>query len=278
MIILRLASLVAALVTITLNAHHGFISAKTLEYAILFAILYGTLDLAKVSILVAAVYAWRVRAYATAFLCLLLFPPLFLNSVWNALSQVAITRDAGKADQVAAAQARARAEAEHARLTTELAVLQASATFKATAACTQATSRTGRATCQRVQATLAALATTSRQIEAISPTDPQPQVTLLASVLGIGPAPIQFTAALVPVLLAEIVGSLGFTIAAAVSGKAPQKPTDGRLKSLAGWGRRARKTRPDALPEPSGGKSMADTPASIPNPTPKLTWTVPGKS
>lgn len=67
--------------------------AGTLEYAILFAVLYGTLDLAKVSILVAAVYAWRVRAYSTALLCVLLFPPLFANSVWNALSQVAITRN-----------------------------------------------------------------------------------------------------------------------------------------------------------------------------------------
>ena len=278
MIVLRLAAFVAALVTITLNAHHGFISAKTLEYAILFAVLYGTLDVAKVSVLVAAVYAWRVRAYVTALLCLLLFPPLFLNSVWNALSQVAITRDAGKADQVAAAQTRTRTEAEHARLTAELAVLQESPTFKATAACTQPKTRDARATCQRVQATTDALALISRELSDTTPTDPQPHITLLASVLGIGPAPIQFTAALVPVLLAEIVGSLGFTIAAAVSGKAHQKPVDGRFGIWRGWARSARQTRPEALPDASGAQPAVPVSPPAPNPSPKLTWAIPGKA
>lgn len=275
MIVLRLAALVAALVTITLNAHHGFISAKSLEYAVLFAILYGALDLAKVSILVAAVHAWRVRAHLTTTLCVLLFPPLFLNSVWNALSQVAITRDAGKADQVGAAQTRARAKAEHARLTAELTVLHESATFKATAACTQPKSREARNTCQRVKATTEALATTSRQLEASAPTDPEPQVTLLASVLGIGPAPIQFAAALVPVLLAEIVGSLGFTIAAAVGQKAPQKLPGGRSGFWKHLTRSHRENRLEAVPAASDAASTPPPSSPARHPTPNLTWTIP---
>lgn len=275
MIVLRFAAMVAALVTITLNAHHGFTSAKTLEYAILFAVLYGTLDLAKVSILVAAVHAWRVRAYAIAFLCVLLFPPLFINSVWNALSQVAITREAGQADRVGVAQARARTVAEHARLTSELEVLQASNTFKTTAACTQTKSRAARATCQQVKTTTAALASINQQLVATPPTDPQPHVTLVASMFELDTAPIVFTAALVPVLLAEIVGSLGFTIAAAVSGRVPHKPTERRSMFWNSRRRPQRKTPPDAQPEasqttPSDQASLRGGQAA-----PQLTWKLP---
>lgn len=251
---LRLASITAATTTIILNAHAGFISAKALEYAVLFAVLYAALDIAKCSLLVAARNARLSGAYGLAIICWLFFPCLFVNSVWNAVGQVAITRDEGKADKVGAAQTRTRTDADYQRLARDLTIMQTNPTFSGTAACTLPKTKEARAFCDAVRTAQSALATTSAQLAETPPTDAQPHVTWISAMLGITVQPIQFTAALLPVLLAEVLGSIGFYISARINFKAPAKPVQRP------WFRRHPKpVPPDKRPPEASPGPSADT-------------------
>lgn len=279
MIALRIASLVAALVTITLNASHGFASSKVLEYAILLSALNAALDTAKCALIGAASRAWRVRAYGLAALCLLLFPLLFANSVWNAVTQIAITRDEVKAQLTSALQSRTRAEAEYKRLSDELALMKANPTFAATTACTLPKSPAARAFCSKVEDTKAALTTASTQLASTSPKNPDPLATLLSAMTGLALPTIQFNAALWPVLIAELLGSLGFYIASRIAEKPLQRPAERFSWWKAVSWRVASETHSPPVPGSSGAPAPPPPPAapspSSPAPSPSLTWTLP---
>lgn len=279
MTVLWLASLASAVLTIILNAHAGFVSAKPLEYAVLFAALYAALDIAKCSLIVAASKAWQSRAYGIAILCVVCFPFFFASSVWNAVTQVAVSRDEGKAEKVRTAQTRSRTDADHQRLTTELAVMQTSPTFTATAACALPKSKDARTFCTTVQTTKDALTTASTQLAATPATDPEPHVTWVATMLGIAPQPIQFTSALLPVLLAEVLGSIGFYISSRIARKAPERPPE----RVSWWRpvplRSARRKLPEAPLEPSAVASPQPAPLNgVTPPAPTLTWKIPKAS
>lgn len=272
---LRFAALVAAAVTIVLNAVHGYQASATLEFAIMLAALQAALDMAKCALIPAGIEAWRARAYILSLLAFLLFPLLFLNSVWSALSQVALTRDAGKATAVAQAQTRNRAEATHARLAAELALLQANPTFAATAACAAPKSTAAKSFCATVAQVKRDLAAAETALAGSSAADPNAPVTLIASLTGTPVSAITFTLAVVPVLLAELVGSLGFAIAA--SRAAPRPPGSPETPIRArwpGWLRRAAKTPPARVPEASAASSVNAPP--IPASGPHIQWTFPG--
>lgn len=214
MIALRLAAVVAALVTITLNAHHGFKASQVFEYAVLFAALNAALDVAKCSCLAGMHQAWRLSRYPAALLLFLLFWPLFLNSLWCGLSEVAISR-AGEIEQhVAASQIRARAEVDYQRLIGEMATMKASPTFAASAACALPKSQTAREYCSKLAALQTSIAGISAELDRTHIKDPEPQLTLVAQLTGWELPQLQLGVALWPVLLAELVGSVGFYLGA----------------------------------------------------------------
>jgi hypothetical protein len=252
MIILRSAAAVAAIVTIALNAHHGYKSAATLEYAVIFGALNAALDIAKCTLIPIGMRAVRARAWVVALLAFALFPLLFANSVWNAVSQVAISRDAGKATAVASMQRRQRAETEHARLIRELAIMEANATFEATAACTRPASRAARAFCGAIDNTKAALKSAAATLASSTPADPQPQITLLSALTGQSVPFLTFVLAVVPVLLAELVGSFGFVIAAQPAPDAIERPQKRFRLAKLGWRQRKPKTPLPAAPTSPG--------------------------
>lgn len=279
MIALRLAAMVAALTTVTLNAHFGYTSTSVVEYAILFAVLNATLDLAKCSCLVGMNAAWQHRHVASAGLLFLVFWPLLAWSLFCGLSEVALSKGTAADRHIADTQARTRAEAEHARLTRELATMQANATFTATAACALPKSNTAREFCASVTATKAALAAAETKIAAKTTTDPQPHLTLLATVTGKRMEQVQFTVALVPVLLAELVGSVGFFLSGRAAPKAPKQPVQRR------WWLRATKSPPSIDTAPAASQEALAAPSKpvVPvngatPPRPTLTWTIPKPS
>ncbi len=246
MILLRLAAMIAAAVTVALNAHHGYTSASTLAYAVMFALLNAALDIAKCTLIPIGMRAVRTHSWTVAFVAFGLFPLLFANSVWNAVSQVAISRDAGKATAVAGLQTRQRAESEHKRLLAELALMQQSETFKATAACTRAINRVTRPLCDTVARTKTDIKATEAALAAIAPIDPQPQVTLLASLSGSSIPLLTFVLAVMPVLLAELLGSVGFFIAAQPASSATERPQRRFRLPMLGQRRGKPKTPPSA--------------------------------
>ena len=126
MIALRLAAGIAALLTITLNAYHGYASAMEPLFALLYASLYATLDIAKAAILTAAHLAWTRNRIAIAILCTLLYPPLFMNSLWNAVSQTAIMTEGRIAEAQAQRLNHTHLLTETARLESSLAAMQTS--------------------------------------------------------------------------------------------------------------------------------------------------------
>jgi hypothetical protein len=250
MIVLRLAAAVAAVVTIALNAHHGFKSAATLEYAVMFAALNAALDISKCTLIPIGMHAMKARRWAAALAAFTLFPLLFVNSVWNAVSQVAISRDAGKATAVADLQAHQRAAAEHKRLLAELALMQASRTFETTAACTRTMSRTARTFCSTIDRTKADMKAAAATLASSTPVDPQPQITLLAAITGRSVSLLTLILAVVPVLLAELVGSFGFFIAAQHAPGAIERPQKRFRLLRLGWWRSTPKTPPPVAPAP----------------------------
>lgn len=274
MIALRLAAIIAALVTITLNAHHGYKSSVVVEYAVLFAILNATLDLAKCSCLVGMGKAWQQGRPVTALWLLALFFPLFANSLWCGVAEIVTSRAADTGQITVANQTRTRAEADHIRLTAELATMQASPTFTASAGCALPKSQNARDYCAKVDATKAALARTSQQLTAITPTDPEPQFTLAADLTGWSLASLKLTQALSLVVLAELVGSVGFYLSSRINSKAPGKPAGRRWFSRRAKSAKTTENTPAALPgsftAPSAMVHVA--PAAIPSKA--VTWKV----
>lgn len=214
MIVLRFASLVAALVTITLNAAYGFKTSTVLEYAILFAVLSAALDVAKCACLVGASRAWQTGQTLPAVLLFLLFWPLLLNSLWCGMSEVTFNRATETARHDTAAQIHQLAKDAHARAANQLADLEASPPFKSSTACALPRTARERTLCQKHaeasrRATLAADALTRPNA-----TDPAPQLTLLAAWLGYDHGVLHLAASLWTVALAELCGSLGFYLSA----------------------------------------------------------------
>ena len=261
MLLLRTAAVLSAAVTVTLNAKYGFEAAKVFELAVLFAVLNATLDTAKCLLIGATVALWRHRAYLLALLSFLLFPPLFLNSVWNAVSQVAVTREDGKARAVADSSTRARAEADHRRLIRDLNTLMANPTYAATSACAQPKSTAARSFCATVEETKSELTRLNTVLTTGTAADPEPQVTLLATASGWQPTSVRFVLATIPVLLAELLGAFGFVIAAsAKTGPSPdasQTRLRDRLRLL-----RPRRPRPTETLSVGNSGAMAAIPAA----------------
>lgn len=226
---LRLAAAIAAIVTVVLNAHHGYISATTLEYAVMLASLNAALDMAKTALIPAAASAWRSGRYGIALTALALFPALFCNSVWNAMSQIALTRIAATASASHDTQARDRDAETRRRKVAELAMLQDSASFQASAACTLPKTKDARTFCKVVADINAEVVVLDTRLNASAASDPYPAITWLAEMTAQPHATIAFAVAMAPVMLAELLGSLGFIIAAAQPARAsvgsfPRRP------------------------------------------------------
>lgn len=276
MIALRLAAVVAALVTIILNAHHGFKSSVIVEYAVLFATLNASFDLAKCSCLVGMGRAWQQGHRLTALLLLALFVPLFANSLWCGVSEVVTSRAADTGKTTVANEARARAEADHPRLTAELATMQASPTFAASAGCALPKSQTARDYCAKVEATKTALAIADQQLTAITPTDPEPQFTLAASLTGWSLPSLKLTQALSLVVLAELVGSVGFYLSSQINSKASGKAAGRRWFAQHAKPAKNLEIHSAAAPEALATmpNEVAPTTKNKP-PAPSLTWAIP---
>lgn len=214
MIMLRAASLVAALVTITLNATYGFKTSAVLEYAILFSALNAALDVAKCGCLAGASRAWRNRQPVGALLLFLLFWPLLANSLWCGLSEVAFNRASEQHHFETDTQARTLALAAHKRATAALADLEASPLYEDSTACALPKTNRQRTLCNKHSEITADLHAAADAIARQPANDPAPQITLLASWTGYDLSFLLLAAALWPVALAELCGSIGFYLAA----------------------------------------------------------------
>ncbi len=276
---LRFAATVAAVVTIILNAHHGFISATTLEYAVMLAALNAALDVAKSALLPAALTAWRRGAYVIALVSLSLFPPLFCNSVWNAVSQVALSRTAASMATMGAIEARDRDLDVRRRKSDELATLEENPIFQASAACALPKTKDARTLCQAVADLNSELAAIDARLTSPTPPDPQPAITWLAELTAKSRATVAFIVAIAPVLLAELVGSLGFVIAAApkpvIATEPPKRPVGLFCwRTLGVWPRPPENpSAAPAAPRATGSEtsSTAQRSATAPN----ISWSIP---
>lgn len=269
MILLYISAGICALATLALNAHYGWTSSAVLEYAVVMTALSVAFDLAKSTLLPAMVFAWRRRARITAVLCLLLFWPCLGYSLYAGLSQVAKDREVARAGLVANGEAREHIEAQHKRLSAELATMIAAPTWEATSACTLPKSSTARSYCEKVAATKRNIAGAEAKLAGLSPVSADPQLKLLTSVLAVPVPTLQLGVTFAPVVLAEIVGSLGFFIAALL-GKASSDPASAPQKRFAWlsrtWWRRTPKTQPAVQLDAS----------SVASPSPQLVWSTSG--
>lgn len=270
MIILRLAALVAACLTIILNATYGFNSTPVFAYAVLFAVLNATLDVAKCSCLVGMSRAWHSGRRIAAVLLFLLFWPLLANSLWCGLSEMAIARSEGVAGRNRDNANAERLIAQHEQLTNQLRILQTNPLFKDTAACALPKTKSARALCEDVKATQASLRELDGKLSTTTIQDAQPQVNWLAEMTGWSLPQVQFGLALWPVFLAELVGSLGFYLTRKAPAKATQKPAGWVSRSAQWWTARNAKNVSTAVlvtqePKPA-------TPEIAAPQTPKLTW------
>lgn len=273
---LTISASVAAIVTVMLNAHHGYQSTAVFHYAVVFATLNGALDIAKCSCLIGMGKAWNAGRPFSAIALLLLFVPLFLNSLWCGVSEVTISRTTGTTQHVVDTQTRTRTEAEHTRLTAELATMQNNPTFTATAACALPKSNQAKAFCGKVADTKAALTRINAQLSAPAVADPQPQLTLLGTLTGLGLPTLQFADALKLVVLAELVGSVGFYLGTRINPKVPQKPVERISWWRAVQQRLVRKTQPGATPKPLAVVPAEPATATMPTVTvAPIRWKIP---
>lgn len=274
---LRIAATIAAIVTVVLNAHHGYVSATTLEYAVMLAALNAALDMAKTALIPAAATAWRSGLYGIALTALALFPALFCNSVWNAMSQVALTRTAAATTANHDIQSHSRDAETRRRKVAELATLQENPSFQTSAACTLPKTKDARTLCKAVADINAELAVLDTRLNTSAPPDPHPAITWLAEVTKQPHAAIALAVAMAPVLLAELLGSLGFVIAAARQPMNVVKPTSAALdwfsKRRLGCWHRASKAGPATSVLPVGAHSRPGA-ASILDGTPSVSWSI----
>lgn len=279
MIVLRIAAVISIAVTMVLNAHYGYTSAASIPYAVLLATLSVALDLAKSSLLLAASKAWRMNAKGAALLLFIMFWPCLGYSLYAGVSQIAIARDESKAGKVAAVDIRARMEADYLRLTHDVTLAEASPIYTATSACTDVTRPPSKVFCAALATTKAQLATLGTTLSATTPVNPEPQLILIADVTHWSMAGLRFTVAIWPVLLAEMVGSLGFYLSSRISGKPPEK----RVQRASWFAGRWRRPSPKTPPLPGSGALAAPfSPPSLPSPRnpspPKINWTLPANS
>lgn len=270
---LRFAATIAAIVTVVLNAHHGYISSTTIEYAVMLAALNAALDLGKTALIPAAVAAWRNGAYLIALISLTLFPPLFCNSVWNALSQVALTRSAAATTASHDIQSRDRDLETRRRKVAELSTLEANPSFQASAACALPKTKDARALCQTVTDVKTELDAIDTRLAKPAQADREPAITWLASITAMPHTVIALIVTSAPVLLAELLGSLGFVIAAAQATKAEPNRTalEPVLVRRLGWWRRTSKNASAASPAPSDIRSRAP---SMTAPAQVVSWSI----
>lgn len=223
MIALRAAALVAAMVTVTLNAAYGFKTSTAVEYAILFASLNAALDVAKCACLVGASRAWQTGQRNVAVVLFILFWPLLVNSLWCGLSEVAFNRSSEQRHFEVDAELRALAQSAHAAAAADLAALKASPLYNSSTACALPKTSRERALCAKYDR----LAASAREaVTAIGQTpvnDPAPQVTMLASWTGYDIAALLLATALWPIVLAELTSSIGFYVSAQSPGRAERR-------------------------------------------------------
>ncbi len=236
MIVLRLAAIVAACLTIILNASHGFQTTTVFPYAVLLAVLNATLDLAKCSCLVGMSRAWHNGRRIAAFLLFLLFWPLLANSLWCGLSEIAIVRNESTAERNRDNDTATRVLAEHKRLTDTLNILRANSLFEESSACALPKTKAARTLCKTVEDTQGSLKELEGQLAQTTIQDAQPHITWLANMTQWPIPNVQFGLALWPILLAELVGSLGFYLTRSMPAKATQTRT--------GWFSKLRRSPP----------------------------------
>lgn len=214
MIALRIAAIVASLVTITLNAAYGFKTSAVLEYAVLFATLNATLDVAKCACLVGASRAWQAGRPVAAIILFLLFWPLLANSLWCGLSEVAFNRAGEQSHFATATRTRALADETHKRAAKELADLEANRAYKASTACALPRNSSERTLCAKHADATRRMQEAAGTLTHHPTNDPAPQITLLASWTGYDRPLLLLAAALWPIVLAELCGSVGFYLSA----------------------------------------------------------------
>lgn len=258
MMALRIASLVAALVTITLNATYGFKTSTVLEYAILFAALNAALDVAKCACLAGAGRAWRNGQRVGAVILFLLFWPLLANSLWCGLSEVAFNRASEQTRFAADAQARTLAAEAHKKAASERADLEASPHYKSSTACALPKTSRERTLCTSHAAATARLHAAADALARQPADDPAPQITLLAAWTGYDLAVLLLATALWPIALAELAGSVGFWLTS--------KP--GRTERR--WNRFRKQKRQDTPP----AATNASQPVPRANAPDKIRWPV----
>ncbi len=251
MIALRLASVVAALVTITLNAAYGFKTSTVLEYAILFAALNAALDVAKCACLAGAARAWHDGQAIAAAILFILFWPLLANSLWCGLSEVAHNRAAEQHYFAADTQSRAIAAADHARASAELADLEKSAPYKSSTACVLPKTQRERTLCAQHAEVAKRLGKASTILTQPQQTDPSPQLTLLATWTGFDMATLLLATALWPIALAELTGSVGFYL------------TTRSDRTERRWNRFRPRKPPNSKPTPENAPNPAPSAARI---------------
>lgn len=210
MMVFRFAAMVAALVTVTLNAAYGFKTSAVLEYAILFAALNAALDISKCACFVGAAKAWHAGHRLAAALLFLLFWPLLGNSLWCGFSEITFNRSSEAARFQANAQGRDIIVADHQRITAELADLAASQLYKSSAACAVPKLNRERMLCDKHADALKKLQQIKARLIETPPNDPAPQMSLLVSLTGVDLAALTIAASFLPIALAELCGSLGF--------------------------------------------------------------------
>jgi hypothetical protein len=210
MIVFRIAAMVAALVTVTLNAAYGFKTSTVLEYAILFAALNAALDIAKCSCLVGASRAWQARQWLPATLLFLLFWPLLANSLWCGLSEVTVNRAAESTRYTTDIQSRQIATADHKRASDELTDLETSQPYRSSTACALPRTSRERTLCEKHADATMRLRQAGDTLAHQPAHDPAPQISLLASLTGFELPALLLAAAFWPVALAELCGSVGF--------------------------------------------------------------------
>lgn len=214
MMALRLASLVAAAVTITLNATYGFKSSPVLQYAILFAALNAALDIAKCACLVGASRAWREGQPLAAFILFVMFWPLLANSLWCGLSEVSFNRASEQTQFNADDGNRTRAAAKHKRAAADLLNIEASPLFKSSTACALPKTQRERTLCTSHAFAKKQVAEADAILATKPAADPAPEITLLAAWTGYDLATLLLATALWPIALAELCGSVGFYLSA----------------------------------------------------------------
>lgn len=222
---LRWAAVVAAAVTITLNASYGFKSSATLTYALLFAALNAALDVAKCACLPVALHCWRTNRSAAALLLGLLFLPLLANSLWCGLAEVSANRAAAQTTFADDTDRRERLTREHQRLTTERQALTSNRLFATATNCALPRSDNQRQLCSQYSQLNQQLANLDTDLATTRAIDPAPHLAWLATWTGVSMPLLLLVSAFWPIALAELCSSLGFFVTNSPQ-DAPQRPQE----------------------------------------------------